>query len=241
MEISGVVRGLGLRYSGLDINGEGMGIGGVVLRHGGKTYFPLTSSDSFHPNSVIRRLRLNGLSRRYLGPFDVTEAHRYIREKLTPMYVGGGSFSPLFEFLMKVRSRLLKTRYVMCETIESCEVRYAFSKNSIQVKVKRENGRGRLIVANEFSGELFDTILLDGEYLRPGPWTRINHTTPILSSTKLGLGIQFILPDGTEVFAGREVQLPRLNWAGVDIALEEGETDVSYEVRVSHKTSRRRP
>lgn len=238
MEVSGVVRGLGLTYHGLDVAGEGMGIGGAVLRLHGRTYFPLSHKDTLQEGSAVRKLELNGLSRRYLGPLDVTTLHRRIRERLTPTYLGGGNASSLFRLLMKIRSHLLKTRYVKVETAELCEVRYTFSEDTIKVRVLRERGCGTLIVANELSGELFDCVVLDGRATEPGPWSRIKHRSPTLASKKLGLDIQFLFPEGFEVFAGREFQPPRLNWSGVDIALDEGVKEAEYTVKISCKTSR---
>ncbi|MEM1956233.1 MAG: hypothetical protein QXX49_00055 [Candidatus Caldarchaeum sp.] len=233
MEIHGVVRGLGLKYRGDDITGEGMGVGGVVLRLRGATRFPMKSYDSCGDGVAARRFILNGLSRRFLGPFDVTRAHRHVREKLSPTYVEGGSLSPLFENLIKLRTRMLKTKYVVAETAEVCEVRYRFSENSIEVDVSRERGCGTLVVANEMSGELFDKLLVDGHAIRMKPWTRLHTESPALYSTKLGVKLALCFDGQLELYAGREVHPPRLNWAGVDLILHDGEMDAHYTVKLA--------
>ncbi|MEM4334844.1 MAG: hypothetical protein QXX19_03765 [Candidatus Caldarchaeum sp.] len=233
MEIQGVVRGMGLRYRGDDITGEGMGVGGVVVRLRGVTHFPMKSEDIYGDGMAARRFFLNGLSRRFLGPIDVTRAHRYVREKLSPKYVEGSSSSLLFEKLIRLRTKLLKTRYMVSETAEVCGVRYRFSENSIQVDVARERGRGTLVVANEVSGELFDTLLVDGHAIRMKPWTRLHTESPALYSTKLGVKLALCFDGQLELYAGREVHPPRLNWAGVDLILHDGEMDAHYTVKLA--------
>ncbi|MFZ8858378.1 MAG: hypothetical protein ACO2O1_09120 [Candidatus Caldarchaeales archaeon] len=240
-EISGVVRGLGLCYGGMDITGEGMGIGGVVLRSGGVTFFPMEHIDVVSESGASRTFELNALARKYLGALDVTPLHRRIRDSLSPLYMRGGKGERFFKALMRLRSLLISTRYRVYGRIEVCTIDYSFNGDVVELKVSRETGRGKLIVANELAGTLFDTLMVGDRCLKLRPWTRCPSRRPVLVSKTLGINLHFDLPDGVEVFAGREVLPPRLNWAGIDLLMDEGLLDVSYRVRISYGPSRRIP
>ncbi|MDJ0274404.1 MAG: hypothetical protein QXP81_03600 [Nitrososphaerota archaeon] len=231
-EISGVARGLGLIHDGRDLTGEGMGIGGVVLRLGGVTYFPLTTRDSLSDDGASRTFELNGVARKMLGPLDVTGPHRFLRESLSPLYLRGGRGALAFRGLMRVRSLLIRTEYRSSERVEVCVVSYRFNGCCIEIRVSRETGRGKLIVANELSGTLFDSLVVGGSRIALGPWVRCPSRTPALLSRTLGICVRFELPEGAEAFAGREVLPPRLDWAGVDLILDEGVLAVTYAVRI---------
>jgi len=232
-EISGVARGLGLCYQGMDITGEGMGIGGVVLRSGDVTFFPMKHTDVMSVSGASRTFELNALARKYLGTLDVTPLHRKIRNSLSPLYVRGGKGERFFRALMTLRSLLIRTRYRVSGRIEVCTVDYSFNGDVVEVKVSRETGRGRLIVTNELAGTLFDTLMVSDRCFKLRPWTRCPSRRPVLVSKTLGMGLHFDLPDGVEVFTGREVLPPRLNWAGIDLVVNEGHLNVSYRVRIS--------
>jgi hypothetical protein len=212
-EISGIARGLGLCYRGMDITGEGMGLGGVVLRLGDVTFFPMEHIDVMSESGASRTFGLNALARKYLGALDVTPLHRSIRTSLSPLYMRGGKGERF----------------------------YSFNGDVVELKVSRETGRGRLIVANELAGTLFDTLMVDDRCLKLRPWTRCSSRRPVLISKTLGISLHFDLYDGVEVFAGREVLPPRLNWAGIDLVMDEGLLDVSYRVRISYGPSGRIP
>lgn len=231
-EIAGVVRGLGLSVAGIDLSGEGMGIGGVVLRVSDVTFFPLSHVDELGESYASRTLKLNGLSRRYLGPIDVTELHRELREFMTPLYLRGVRSRAIFRLLMMARSLLLRTKYVPSLTRDVCKVTYRFDGELLSIEVKRQERTGRLIVANELSGRLFDRMLLGDESVELGPWSRCYSRTPSLASRKLGLTLRFHLPEGIEAYVGREVMLPRLDWAGVDLVLRDGEREIRYAVEI---------
>jgi hypothetical protein len=236
-EISGVVRGLGLCYEGMDITGEGMGIGGVVLRLGGVTFFPMKHIDVMSASGASRTFELNALARKYLGALDVTSLHHSIRGSLSPLYMRGGKGEQFFRALMRLRSLLIRTHYRVYGRIEVCTVDYSFNGDLVELKVSRETGRGRLIVANELAGSLFDILIVGDRCLKLRPWTRCSLRRPVLVSKTLGISLHFDLPDGVEVFAGREVLPPRLNWAGIDLLMDEGFLDVSYRVRISYGPS----
>jgi hypothetical protein len=240
-EISGVARGLGLCYRGMDITGEGMGIGGVVLRSGDVTFFPMKHTDVMSETEASRTFELNALARKYLGVLDVTPLHRSIRSSLSPFYMRGGKGERFFRALMRLRSLLISTRYRVYGRIEVCTIDYSFNGDVVELKVSRETGRGKLIVANELAGTLFDTLMVGDRCLELRPWTRCPSRRPVLVSKTLGINLHFDLPGGVEVFAGREVLPPRLNWAGIDLLMDEGLLDVSYRVRISCGPSRRIP
>jgi hypothetical protein len=240
-EISGIARGLGLCYGGMDITGEGMGIGGVVLRSGDVTFFPMKHTDVMSESGASRTFELNALARKYLGALDVTSLHHSIRDSLSPLYMRGGKGEQFFRALMRLRSLLIRTRYRVYGRIEVCTVDYSFNGDVIELKVSRETGRGKLIVANELAGTLFDTLMVGDRCFKLRPWTRCLSRRPVLVSKTLGISLHFDLPDGVEVFAGREVLPPRLNWAGIDLVMDEGLLDLSYRVRISCGPSGRIP
>ncbi|MCS6788087.1 MAG: hypothetical protein NZ733_02205 [Aigarchaeota archaeon] len=182
---------------------------------------------------------LNGLSRRFIGPLDVTELHRLVREGMSFLYMRGGRAASTFRWLMRMRPHLVRTEYKEVEKIESCSLMYAFKNNTIEVRVLRENRVGKLIVANELSGALFDLLLHDGKPFKLGPWTRCSSRSPVLLSSRLGIYLNFTIPKDVEVFAGREVMPPRLNWAGVDLVMNEGLAETSYSVSVDLDSQQR--
>ncbi len=210
-----------------------MGIGGVVLRSGDVTFFPMKHADVMFTSRASRTFELNALARKHLGALDVTLLHRNVRDSLSRLYVRGGKGERFFRALMRLRSLLIRTRYRVSGRIEVCTVEYSFNGDIIEVKVSRETGRGRLIVANELAGTFFDTLMVGDRCFKLRPWTRCPSRRPVLVSKTLGMGLHFDLPDVVEVFVGREVLPPRLNWAGVDLVVDEGQLNVSYRVRIS--------
>jgi hypothetical protein len=153
----------------------------------------------------------------------------------------GGKGERFFKTFMRLRSLLISTCYRVYGRIEVCTIDYSFNGDVVELKVYRETGRGKLIVANELAGSLFDTLMVGDRCLKLRPWTRCPSRRPVLVSKTLGISLHFDLPDGVEVFAGREVLPPRLNWAGIDLVMEEGLLDVSYRVRISYTLSRQIP
>ncbi len=235
MEIAGVSRGLGLRLGNLDLAGEGVGIGGVVARRRGVTYFPLHHTDKIVGDTVSRLYQLNGISKKYVGALDVTMLHRAIRDVLAPHYQAGSPLSSLFKLLMVLRGRLVKTRYTRVDSVGSVEVCYRFAGNHILLSVSRVDGAGKLIIANEFSGKLFDTVVVQGKTLQPPPWARCRSNRLTLFSKVLQVAVTVELPQGYEAYIGREVLPPRLDWAGVDILMPEESINLSYKIIVSRE------
>jgi hypothetical protein len=233
MELAGVARGLGLRFLGEDITGEGLGLGGVVLRVGRVTYFPLSSKDSLHEEGFSRVFLLNGVSRRYLGPLDITELHRFVRDRLAPHYQSGSPLAPLFHHLMRLRGLLLRTRYVAVDTRETAQATFTCRADEIRIRVRRERGCGKMIVANELSGRFFDYAVIGGRRVALPPWMRSPERRPTLGSSLLKLELSLEVPPEVEAFIGREVQPPRLDWAGIDLVMEEGVKEISYRVLLS--------
>ncbi len=233
LEVAGVARGVGLRFFERDITGEGLGLGGVVLRLGRVTYFPLSSKDSFREDGFSRVFYLDGVSRRYLGPLDVTEVHRFVRDRLAPQYQSGTPLASLFRHLMSLRGLLVRTRYVAVDTRETAHSSFTCCSGEICVRVERERGCGKMIVANELSGRFFDYAVIGGSRVAPPPWMRSPERSPTLGSSLLKLELSIEVPPGVEAFIGREVQPPRLDWAGIDLVMEEGVKELSYRVLLS--------
>ncbi len=233
MELAGVARGLGLRFLGRDITGEGMGLGGVVLRIGRVTYFPLTTIDALHDAGFSRVYLLNGVSRRYLGPIDVTEIHRAVRDLLATHYQSEAPLAPLFRRLMRLRGLLIRTRYRSVGPRETVRATFSLGAGEILIRVARKGDVGRLIVANELSGRLFDYAVAGGRRFSPPPWLTLSDKSPVLGSSLLKLELRFEIPPGVEVFVGREVDPPRLDWAGIDLVVWEGVRELSYRVLIS--------
>ncbi len=235
MEISGIWRGLGLRLGSLDLVGEGVGIGGLVARKGGVTYFPLHCTDNASGDTLSRLFQLNGVSKKYIGPLDVTMLHRTLRDYLAPHYLAGSNLSKLFRLLMILRGQLVKTRYRRVDSIGSVEVRYRFLDDYILVSLTRVEGSCGIIVANEFSGRIFDRMVIHGRMIVPPPWARCHSNRVTLISSFLPAAITVELPPGYEVYVGREVLPPRLDWAGVDIFMPEESKNISYKITVSRE------
>lgn len=231
-EIYGVSRGLGVSFNGLDMVGEGMGIGGVIGLVGRKAVFPLASETVWlDSKSVEKYNELNGISLKYLGPLYAEPPYKTFRTILSPLYIRHRSFRPLYTLLMVGRTIIgLKSHYVRIRSLARVKARYILDDRCLEVEIAAEKrGRLSMLVANELSGRLFTAIDVDGKRRAIPPWMEVKGPVSFLSP-KLGLAMSLEPVHGCRMFVGREVLGNRLDWAGLSYQIPSGFDGIRYRV-----------
>lgn len=230
-EIWGVERGLGLALRGVDIVGEGMGIGGVVALNRGDTYFALDSQERKDDRSIEKRLYLNCIFEKHLGGINVDRLYRPVWATLSPIYISSSLFRPLYNYLMYARTLLIKQVQKRCMPIGHVELRYRVGRDTIDVQA-RWSLEGQVIVANELSGRLFDELIVDGTEVRLRPWMELRCKEAELRSRRIGLSMVVRGIGEAALFCGREVIGRRLDWAGFSYLPLPGVRSIEYSVRL---------
>ncbi|MEM1952649.1 MAG: hypothetical protein QW299_04885 [Candidatus Caldarchaeum sp.] len=230
-EIHGVVRGLCPVYKGLALIGEGMGIAGVVGITGRKTLFPLDAQTTTICDVIFRKIELNGLSIKYFANIVVDKPYRAAHKLFRQFYLGSDFFRPLSYLVMATRSVAVKSRYHRISSFGSVEIRYEIDGRSISVAVRRKTfGKFKILVANELSGRLFSRLRVNDSPVRFKPWMKIEKGPVELRSPLLNLAMEIEKPDDVTAYAGREVLMNWLDWAGISFELPPERDTLNYQV-----------
>ena len=231
-EIHGVARGLGVCVFGRGIEGEGMGIGGVVALCGNRAVFPLTAEEFMLGKTLIRRYHMNGVSIKIIGGRGfVDKPYKKIHAALAPLYVKSSIFRPFYYFLMAARTVAnVRSRFAEVRGLGYVDVAYRVDGNRVRVEVDASSLRcSKYFIANELSGRLFTKLLVDGRDIgRIPPWIDLDCDRLELFSPALKLGMELRRVAGCRLFAGREVVGKRLDWAGA--SYQPNTRHFSYEV-----------
>ncbi|MDJ0270483.1 MAG: hypothetical protein NXY59_08060 [Aigarchaeota archaeon] len=220
-----------MRVSGLGIEGEGMGIGGVVALCGNRAVFPLTAEEFMLGRTLIRRYHMNGVSIKFIGRGFVDKPYKKIHSALAPLYVKSRVFRPFYYFLMAARTVAnVRSRFVEVRELGYVDVAYRVDGSMVRVEVDASSLRcSRYFVANELSGRLFTKLLVDGRDIgRIPPWIDLDCDELELFSPTLKLGMKLRRVAGCKLLAGREVLGERLDWAGA--SYQPNTRRFSYEV-----------
>lgn len=233
-EIDGVCRGVGLEFKGINLVGEGMGIGGVIGLAGRKAVFPLQAETVKHRESLKKTFHLNGLSIKFIGTLEIEKPYKMLRSILSPLYMEYRSFRPLYTILMSGRTLLgVKSRYLRISTLAEVDAKYELDGGSITVETSVSSEKAvKILIANELSGRLFTKMEMDGVERSIPPWLEVWRPVT-LHAPSLGLSMTMEPVDSCRMFVGREVLGRRLDWAGVSYQLPDGMTKMDY--RVSFK------
>ncbi|BAJ50962.1 hypothetical protein CSUB_C1110 [Candidatus Caldarchaeum subterraneum] len=238
-EIFGVCRGIGLRFRGLNLVGEGMGIGGVIGLVGRKAVFPLKEETYMLPHNQLRKkFHLNGLSIKYWRGVEVERPYKIMRETLSPLYIKSRWFRPFYKLLMAGRSlAMLRSRYTVIGTLGTVEARYRLGDKTVDVEISVNPFKKiSILVANELSGRLFTTMEIDGRIINNiPPWLEVDEPVRF-HSPSLRLSMHLSPVDGCKMFIGREVLGKRLDWAGASYQLSDGVEKISYRVSFDWST-----
>ncbi len=230
-EIWGVERGLGLTLCGVDIVGEGMGIGGVVALNAGGVYFALDSQQRQENGIIERRLCLNSTIEKNILGVNVDRLYKTLWAALSPLYISSSSFRPIYKYLMYARSLFIKQAPKRRKPIGHVELRYTADRDTIHVEA-RWSLEGQLIIANELRGRLFDELIVDGSRAKLCPWMELRCREAELRSRLIGLSMIVKGIEEAALFCGREVIGRRLDWAGFSYIPRPGITRIEYSVKL---------
>jgi hypothetical protein len=231
-EINGVSRGVGVIFNGVNLVGEGMGIGGVIGLVGRKAVFPLHSKTRWWNGALVEKYHeLNGISLKYLGPFMAEKPYKSLRTILSPIYIRHRGFRPIYSLLMAGRTVIgLRSRYMKIKPLASVRSRYILEDSCIRVEIHVERPKGlSILVANELSGRLFTTMDVNGRTTSIPPWIEVSGRI-CFHSPQLGLAVSLEPVDGCRMFAGREVLGKRLDWAGLSYQMPHELKSIRYRV-----------
>lgn len=218
--------------------GEGMGIGGVIGLAGRKAVFPLKEETfMLSHNQLRKKFHLNGLSIKYWGRIEVERPYKRLREVLSPLYIKSQWFRPFYKLLMAGRSlAMLRSHYIEVGTLGIVEARYRLGEKTVDVEISvNPFERISILVANELSGRLFNTLEIDGRMRSIPPWLEVDRPVRFYApSLRLSMFLEPV--DGCRMFVGREVLGKRLDWAGVSYNLLDGTEKISYRVSFDWST-----
>lgn len=236
-EIHGVCRGVGVECNGLDMVGEGMGLGAAICVLNGRTIFSLSKEEQMQPQTYLRAFHMDGLSAKKIAGLDIDKPYRLVRKALAPLYIRSQGFRPIYTYLMWARTALgPRAVYKKLQDIGVILVSYRFvSQGVLDVEVDpRVRPDAKVMIANELSGRYFTQLFLDNKMVveKIPPWMNISSESAVLYSPLLKLGLKVSRVEGCEMYAGREVVGQRLNWAGFSYAPCSSMGKISYRVEM---------
>ncbi len=198
-----LAKGLALRVAGADVTGEGLGFGVPIMRYADGWVYARTATTVDAST---------GPTATWVRTFQLDE-------------IGGDAAH--------------KYAFVPIASRGSIEVTYTVDAAGISIAVKPlwlSPGYTQVGILNEQSAKFDDfraadqpAPLLDKDFPRwiatNGPWARLQSKS---------LGVQWSTPfiDGAELDAGREVQSPEFNWAGLDYTFPASFSGATYRINV---------
>jgi len=229
-EIHGIQRGLSLRYRGVDLIGEGVGIGGVIGVASKKAIFPLRAELIYRADGELSKtFYLNGVSVKFIGPFLVEKPYKALKAILSRPYLASRYYRPAYLLMMAARTFLgVRSRYVKIGDLGTVTVHYRFDGGSVLVEALASIPKGlKLFYANELSGRLFTILRVGGRLTKFTPWMEVSDEVTLIAP-KLNLSMTLHPVSHCRMFVGREILGKRLDWAGV--SYQTSKTNITYSV-----------
>jgi hypothetical protein len=232
----GLARGLLVYYGGLDLTGEGMGIGGVALRDRNGTCFSRSWTDSEEYVAFERSFFLDtrlvwGIGGRPL-PFLSRLIGVCVDAYMKVPRLQGRVLSPA----LKLRTMLgITPLFIAIPSRGTISLRYEVNDRRVAIRVSGTVKAGsceRLCILNELSAAWFTSGLEGGSLVPPPPgWHEIDpHKLPVyLADPSHGIGFSIgnpsvEPPSHYRIYEGRE-DTGDLCWAG--FCIEVGPPDLS--------------
>ena len=221
-------KGLILVSNGVELVGEGIGLGVPAVSYKNRTYFPGLSTMTFkrtHDSlAATKEFTLNLTSERTFRNAHIeTKAIRRIRRRFDEFY-RNHKHVRLIMFESLLRQVGVRTEFVQTEPIGKATVTYTINAPNVKVKAKfnlaQKVGVRKIYLLNEQSslhfGKYYDSDGLELLNENIGAWETVNAHWACIYSTEDKVGFRLCKLRDATLHRGREFLNGVFDWAGLD-------------------------
>jgi hypothetical protein len=228
----GLARGILVKYKGIDIVQEGMGIGSLAIKNGLMTYFASTSITTHLSENQFRKTflidsailwKINGRQSIFITKFiDILAQGYMFLPGLQNKLLKTGT---IFRNLLKLTPQIVKITPIA----EAC-FSYSVKKNELSVECRINSLSGylsKVFLLNELGADYFQNGLKNGKIVSPpGGWNPITSNLSSAAFFNPDNNLSFIIKKISntgfipfKVFWGRE-KTKDFCWAGFEIEFD---------------------
>jgi hypothetical protein len=249
----GLARGLVARHEGMDITGEGMGIGAVAIRTGGFTYFAENTNTKKAGHRIVKHFLIN---KRLLWTFMGKPSAMLTKfgDKSTSLYMSGSLFQKtimnlkLIVFIKKILGLGICFEHVNPVATATCE--YTIKNTGVSVKCSVKTIRdepAKFYLMNEFSADFFHSAVRNKKIAAaPSGWKKIDTLKefPWFYNPEKNIGFTVNAPEVSgnipvDLYWGME-KADGISWAGFEYeanikGIESKGLSMNYELVLSEQ------
>jgi len=243
--IARLQKGLILVSNGMELVGEGIGLGVPAVRHRDRTYFPGASTLEIRRTrthtTAVKKFTLNLNSERTLRNIRIeTETIRTLRRSLDRLYMTHKHLRLLMiENLL--RRTGVKRDFVQTEPVGSAAVTYKITQQHIKVraefKLPERGGFQKIYLLNEQGSKHFrkysdstGKVLFDKDI---GAWETVNADWACVQSVEDDLGFRLWKLKEATLYRGRESLKDIFDWTGLDYEAHPKKTCLEYDIELT--------
>ena len=239
---SGLQKGLMLFDGDNSLGGEGVGFGVPAVEYPDQTLFSTTASIQSSGERLCKLFQIDALQRKTWKKKHLINNRAYdiLQSSLANTYRTNKQTRRHLNYLIRLQSLLgIGLSHLRTESRGFVRIEHRLSGNEILIKVDssgliNKNFR-RLLVFNEQSAE-FDMYEDDSGILREesiGVWEQIDSRQASFRNSKTNVTFSVDNIQGTELYRGRELLKPRMDWAGFCYSIPPSLEHFEYTVRIT--------
>jgi len=239
---SGLQKGLILFDGDNSLCGEGVGFGVPAVEYSDQTLFSTTGSIRSSGERLCKMFQIDALQRKTWKkkhPIN-NRAYDTLQSVLAKTYRANKQTRRHLNYLIRLQSQLgISLSHLRTESRGFVRIEHRLSGNEILIKVDssgliNKNFR-RLLVFNEQSAD-FDMYEDDSGMLHKdgiGVWEQIDSRQASFRNSKSNVAFSVDNIQGTELYRGRELLKPRMDWAGFCYSIPPSLEHFEYAVRIT--------
>jgi hypothetical protein len=235
-------KGLILVSDGIELGGEGIGLGVPAIRYRDRTYFSGSSNVNVehtrNRTKAVKKFILDLTSERTISNAQVeNKATRKIRRSFDELYMKHRS-SRLLKAEDLLRRIGVRRKFVYVKPVGSALMTYNVEESRIRVnvefKLNEKTVARKFYLLNEQSSKYFrkyydskGTVLLDKEI---GAWETVNADWACITSLQDHVGFRLWKHRGAVLHRGREFLTNMFDWIGLDYEADPENTCFEYDI-----------
>ena len=237
-------KGLILTSRGIELSGEGVGLGVPALRYNGNTYFSGSSTVEFEKTSghvrAVKKFTLDLASERTLRNISVeTKTIQEIKRSFDNLYMKHkrSRLLPVEKLLNQIG---IQRDFVRTKPVAVATVTYTISRSHVRVgaefKLHQKKGFQRIYLLNEQGSAHFrkyydsSGMLLYDKAI--GAWEAVNAEWACIHSVEEKVGFRLWKREKSTLYRGREFLSGLLDWVGLDYEVDPGTIGFGFDIEL---------